>query len=652
METNTPPMPRRRGWKRWIKWIAIGVGAFVLILILSLSTIIRAIIRHEIQSAVAGSLNATLVIDDLTYHPLLGVSISHAHLTMPGPDGSAIPIAELGGLEVSLAKMPFGGPIVVDNFTLVDPVIDLVLLPSGEYQIEQNLLRPSQPDVTSSASRKTSDLIQVRHFAINNLIVQERSLSDSAPPRVWGRLDANVDLNATGPADYNFHITLANQPLANLSLDGSLDADGYGLNLKKTTLTAQMPGGDAMGQLPPELAAVCRAYHLAGDGVTVSFSDAAALQLDLAKNHWTLHGMRGEMTLTSQTGSQSGQILFSASGGGPLSGPAGWEYLSSLDPDSVVRISADPNAALTLRSPLLPSPITNATGTIELSGGTLSLKSVKGQYGSQAIQLEATAKLLADRAELHGLRMDVAGGAVLVDSATFGVAVPHNYLAHVSCEQIDLRRVKDLIQLNDPEGHLSGTAAGNLNAYGTIPSTGSLLRALRADGKVHVENGDFYDIPFLRDVAGKVVPDLGGISRVGAAAAVYNVNAGTLHFSKMAVSCPAIGIRGSGDVGLTGDHRLNLNLVVAPLGDWKKQVQKTGIPLLSQIAGSVEKVFTQASEKLYSFHVTGPAANPSVVPEAAPTLTAASKKVFGQMLDATQGGLLDLIQQVKDDTSK
>jgi hypothetical protein len=114
----------------------------------------------------------------------------------------------------------------------------------------------------------------------------------------------------------------------------------------------------------------------------------------------------------------------------------------------------------------------------------------------------------------------------------------------------------------------------------------------------------------------------------------------------MAVSSPLIGIQGQGDVALTGDNQLNLNVVATPLGDWKKDVDKTGIPgigLFGQAVGGAQKAMNSVSRQvLLSFQVTGPAANPSIQPVAAPALTGAAKDIFSTMGHAG-GGLMDLV---------
>src|ERR1700677_440184 len=95
-----PPERKSRLFK-WLLWSGVGVLGLCIVLLAILPTIARVILRHELQSAIAGNLNATLEIDDLSWHPLLGVSIGHARLVGVAPDGSPLPLVQLGGLEVN-----------------------------------------------------------------------------------------------------------------------------------------------------------------------------------------------------------------------------------------------------------------------------------------------------------------------------------------------------------------------------------------------------------------------------------------------------------------------------------------------------------------------------------------------------------------------
>lgn len=173
---------RKGRWKRLVAGIA---GAFVLLVVLVcilFTPIVRLIIQHEVRVQLEAILNAQVEIDDLQYHPFLSVSTGRIRLVSTDASGNPIEVAELGGLTVNLAKLPLGGPILVDDFELLHPVICLTRLAGGRIQLSQPDLLRSQPGSQSSSSGtpgKISDLLQVRHFKLSDLTVQ---VTDESQP--------------------------------------------------------------------------------------------------------------------------------------------------------------------------------------------------------------------------------------------------------------------------------------------------------------------------------------------------------------------------------------------------------------------------------------------------------------------------------------
>jgi hypothetical protein len=627
----------------WIKRIGIVIAILIVLAVLFAPSIVRGVIRHELQATISGSLNAQLEIDDLSWHPLLGVSIGHASLVGTGPDGKPATLVEWSGMNTSLASIPFGGPMVVENFVLDDPSIQLIRLPSGEVELDQNLLKP-QPASTKPWG-KTSDTIQVKHFQIKNLTVQViDEQNPSAKPEVWMTMDAEGSQNGSGPGAYDVQVALNEGPAAKMNLNCSVDTDGLGLKLKNFSLTATAPTDDQLSQLPAPLADYIRGKALQGAGLSVTVADNAALAVDLAKNHWTVTGLDGQMQLTSPQGKPlaDGKVTFSIHGGGPLPSEqmTGMSFLGSLDPDSAMSVKTD--SKLSIESTVLAQPVSDGAFDLEYANGTLTLKSFDVNYGSKPVHLDMAANLLAQQAKLAGFHLNVAQGTVLVDSAEMDLTPPYHYSASLSYSGIQLSDAKVIAQIPDAGGKLAGIAEGKLNVSGTLPPGVSPLTVIQGDGKVHVEQGDFWDIPFLGQIAGKINPNFSQAGRVGEAGVVYTLGGGEMHISKMAVSSPLVGVQGSGDVALTGDNELNLNVVAAPLGDWKKQIDKTGVPgiaLFGKVVGSAQQAMNKVSQQvLLSFQVTGPAMNPTITPKAAPAVTGAIGDLFSAMAKPSGGG--------------
>ena len=85
------------------------------------------------------------------------------------------------------------------------------------------------------------------------------------------------------------------------------------------------------------------------------------------------------------------------------------------------------------------------------------------------------------------------------------------------------------------------------------------------------------------------------------------------------------------------DGRMNLRVVAAPLADWKDQMKRTHIPLVSDLAGEVlgglqKMVNTTTKTLLYEFHVTGSIGQPKIETVPTPVLTEGLANMFGKMM--------------------
>ncbi len=114
-----------------------------------------------------------------------------------------------------------------------------------------------------------------------------------------------------------------------------------------------------------------------------------------------------------------------------------------------------------------------------------------------------------------------------------------------------------------------------------------------------------------------------------------------MELTQAALSSPVLGVQGAGSV--TFDGRLDLRVVAAPLADWKEQMKRTRIPIVSDIAGEVfgglqTMVNTATKTLLYEFRVTGTTRQPKIDTVPAPVLTEGMAKLFGAMLKGERLG--------------
>jgi hypothetical protein len=631
--------PTKR-WKRVALWLAGGLAFFVLLALLQFGNIVRIILRHELIVQSGGLFNASLKIDDLSYRPLLSVHVGHARLL--AADGTTI--IELGDLDLNLAKLPRHLPVIVNSLIVNDPVIHLTRLATGELVFQPNLLRPQPPTPAS----KFSDVLQIHDFQIKNLTIEVTDQTQPGSPiETWAHIGVTCRLSG-GQAGYSFNAELDDRPLAHLVTDGSFDLDKTEFAVNHLKLSGRLANDATFHQLPRWLQEICRRKGITGVGGDMTLAGASTLDIDLDKNHWNLSATSGNLKLNGQRAQQkvSGKMTFYVVAGGPIPSsdkPFGLDYINQLDPETKLTISTDPAENLSIVSPDMPQPITNGDGTIQFHKGSITIRQFGADFGTQKINLTATFSILPDRIRLEVLRLAAANGEVQITQSELGLNSPHRYKAFLEFSGIDLAKVKELLSVNDPKGAMIGLGKGRVDFFGDFSSPP--LRQLTATGAVRLKDGNFFTLPVLGDLAQKVNPGFKPVGQVGDGGAVFTVDHGVVHMSKIAVSSPLLGVQGYGDLGIKPPNALNLKLVIAPLGDWKEQLKKTGIPLISQIAGTFQQAIDTVSQKLlYNFHVTGTVQKPSIEPIPAPILTKEAKALFRNMIEPAGGDLFDLLQ--------
>ena len=551
-----------------------------------------------------------------------------------------------GKVAVS-GELSESGPIIVDDLALTGPAIDLTTVADSASEIQPN---PASPEAASSGeSVSVSRMIQFRKVSVSDLNVKMTDLTQAGHPTVqWAILDADAQ-SGGAPSEYQFHARLANKPLAELNIDGSVDVDKYSVSLKDLSASGDL-SADSIGQLPPAVQQMLTQNGLVGATADLTIADGAKLDFDAAKSHWQVASLKGELKFNDQCGDQSAGagVQFAINAGGPVQGAMGLDYLGKLDPDTAATFTIDPNSPLAVAAPGLPAPISEGGGTIQYSNGTLTFDHFSAHCGDQAIDLQqGTGNLDDGKFNFDNGVIAIAGGTIWINHADLGLNEPHDFNGDVAFSDIDLKQVKELLHLYDPKGRLSGLASGKVTASGELGPSGPTN--LVASGSLHAENGDFFDLPGLTEVADKVNPDFASAGRVGNAAMVFTFDHQTLDLSKLAVSCPVIGIQGTGRIGADPPHTLHLNLVVAPLTGLKSQFDQTPVWFLGRAIGAVQNAITNVSQKLYSFEVTGTAVSPTLRAVPVPTLTSETKNLFNNMIKPGAVNLLDLIQHKNDD---
>jgi len=237
--------------------------------------------------------------------------------------------------------------------------------------------------------------------------------------------------------------------------------------------------------------------------------------------------------------------------------------------------------------------------------------------------------------DVRRFRANSLGGLVLAEGK-----FTHKPLAHpatfdglVSLRGIDLHQVGRQYDLPDRDNRpLRGRGFANLWLAGELGPT--CKSSLRGRGEVEVLHGDFFDFPVLVDILRGVKG--AQAARAGEAAGVFRIDRGVIHIPNAAVSAPVFGLQGGGRIDLV--HKtVDLNVVAAPFADWREQIERTRIPVVSQVggamAGAMQNVLNTATRQLlYEFRVQGGAKHPSISAVPAPALSDAGAALLGEML--------------------
>ena len=159
-------------------------------------------------------------------------------------------------------------------------------------------------------------------------------------------------------------------------------------------------------------------------------------------------------------------------------------------------------------------------------------------------------------------------------------------------------------------------------------------------------------MPVVDEISGSTKVKNGALT-AGQAAAVFEIKNQVVDLQQAAISAPVLGVQGSGKIGFDG--QLNLVAVAAPLADWKDQIKRTKIPIISDVAGEVagglQKIINTASQTLlYEFKVTGNVSKPKIETVPAPVVTEGVAKLFNSMLKGENLG--DVLNKPDDPQPK
>jgi hypothetical protein len=236
------------------------------------------------------------------------------------------------------------------------------------------------------------------------------------------------------------------------------------------------------------------------------------------------------------------------------------------------------------------------------------------------------------------------GGAVnLVGTAH--VIEPIAYQGDFNVHGASVEQFAQSFKLPSDDGHLpSGIGNLQIKFFSKAPpapasteddsDSDEWLSLLAGDGSLQIDNGNLWALPVLQSLSSRTKIGRDALT-AGEAAARFSIADRIIDFKRVAIYSPALGLQGSGTETFNGD--IDLDIIAAPLGDWKQKIAETDVPFFSRVlssaAGGLEKIVGSAtSELLYHFQVTGTRANPIVKTIPAPFITDSAANLFSKML--------------------
>ena len=328
---------------------------------------------------------------------------------------------------------------------------------------------------------------------------------------------------------------------------------------------------------------------------------------------------------------------------GPFTvGRDSWFAVTKVEPDLRIRTdpAAPPRTPPSRKSDWYFSVATDS-GSFTLTDDRIPLTNMTGDA--------TVSNLLID---VRRLEADTLGGK-LTGTVQITPGRETKYQGRAYLRGVDLDAVSKVYILPETkDAKLTGEGNLDVEFAGVDPDDGrSPLDTLRAAGEFEVLGGHFWTIPLLGEVARRAGG--GREMTVGEAAGLFEYEEKQILLRQAAVSSPALGVQGSGTISL--DRHLDLNLVAAPLGDWRDKFKGTNVPILSdvagELAGAIQGLVNGATRGLlYEFRITGTTGDPSVATVPVPALSDTAAALFGGMLrNEKDSRLLDQVRGKRAD---
>jgi hypothetical protein len=245
-----------------------------------------------------------------------------------------------------------------------------------------------------------------------------------------------------------------------------------------------------------------------------------------------------------------------------------------------------------------PDPTTTYRLVVTTDAGAFSPSVVPN---SPVIYPKGSFVVTNDSVESTDLTLSVYGGTI-TGGLRVKLAPRPTYAGDFTVHDVELADAKALWLKPGERQELQGKINGRVTLSGRVPAEGRpALEGLRAQGKLSVLNGYFYDAPVLRQVADWLRVDRGSI--VGDAAVSFAIQDQVINLQRGVIAAPVLAAQAKGEIGLDG----KLQLVVTAASPRQRSTPVGGNnEFVRGLIGAVNQGLANAGQwGLYEFHVTG-----------------------------------------------
>lgn len=658
-------------------WVLLIATPVVLVLgWVGMGFFVGQLIESKLNAQLAQELGGEFEADVVWYFPPKSVSVSDARIFIPVEGGKFTQMLSLESLDLTLAELPLGkGPVLIESIEIEEPTVRFTDALLAKFGREENAAatRPgTQAAENPINSRKLSEVFRLRRLTLRGGKIQVGGDDTGRDAMVWRNIDVDTDLAKRDDANYAFEIAARSATLANLSLKGAINVDELHLTIEKLAMAVNVARGRPPEELPVVGQDFCREFEIGGNLKIDASADIPLRKIPSSVGRLTINLENGTMVGTKLVADGSIRAVnglialdgFNLDCGGDEFKISGARLrLDELDHAITVR-EIVATLMKSAKGPDYPGEIGDIIDDFRPEGlfalsGTISIdrKTRKpdlavmvssddaqvfiGEYRIPVTKIKSDLTIEEDMLTISNIGGQCLGGLVHVDGKLlFDQHLTYGGVAYV--HDLDLNELAVAVNLPKQQ---QDNLAGKFDIDLKLAGTAATAEGIGATGTFEINHGKLWEVPVMKQII-DAVPNIRGALTVGEAAGLFDVKNKQVVVKKAAVSAPAIGVQGSGTIGFDG--KLDLAVIVAPLADWKKQIQSSNVPLvghfIGEVAGTVQKgINTVTQFALYEYRIEGTLENPQrrIVPS--PGLTRAGANLFNKMIEPKGKALIDAI---------